>query len=258
MFDRFGTNYEAAARGAAGAGAAGGAGGPWQGAPGGFHTENIDLGDLFGDQAGGGGFADLFKQFSRGGRRQTQPSARGRDLTHEITVPFQTAVTGGSVQLRVQRDAAQANSTETITVKIPAGIEDGKKIRLRQQGEASATRGKPGDILIAVHIATHPYFERNGTNLEVNLPLTLEEAVTGARVDCPTPTGTITLTIPPGTSSGKRLRIKGHGIAPEKGPAGDLFAIVQIVLPELIPSHAMDTIRELKLGPTNPRTKLIW
>ena len=259
LFDTYGSNYEAAAQGGAGA-----RNGPWgaAGTPGGFRTEDFDLNDLFGEGAAGGPFADLFKQFSRGGgRRQTarpHAAARGRDLHHEITIPFRSAITGGSVQIKVHRGGADASSTETITLKIPAGIDDGRKIRLKQQGEAAARPGKPGDLLVTVRVAPHPFFERKGKNLEVDLPLTLSEAIEGARVDVPTPQGTITLTVPPGTSSGKKLRVKGRGVTMEDGSQGDLFAVVQIVLPDSVPSDAANTIRGWNLGPDNPRGKLKW
>lgn len=256
LYDTYGSNYEAAAQGRAGGG-----NGPW-GAPGGFRTEEFDLNDLFREGGAGNPFADLFKQFSRGaGQRQSskpQAAARGRDLRHEIVIPFETAIAGGSVQIKVERQARQGRSTETITLKIPAGIEDGRKIRLKQQGEPPAGPGKPGDLLVTVRVTPHPFFERKGLNLEVGLPLTLSEAVSGARIDVPTPQGTITLTVPPGTSGGKRLRIKGHGITREDGTQGDLFAVVQIVLPDSIPTEIAQAIGDWNLGPKNPRGKLKW
>ena len=256
LYDTYGSDFEAAAQGRAGA-----RNGPW-GAAGGFRTEEFDLNDLFREGASAGPFADLFRQFSRaGGQRQAhrpQAAARGRDLRHQITIPFQTAVSGGTVQIKVQRNGGRGPSTETITLKIPAGIEDGRKIRLKQQGEAAAGRGTPGDLLVTVRVTPHPFFERKGNNLEVNLPLTLREAIDGARVDVPTPQGTITLTVPAGTSSGKKLRIKGRGVTLEHGTQGDLFAIVQIVLPDSVPPDAANSIRNWDFGPADPRGKLRW
>lgn len=252
LYDQYGSDFEAAAQAEA-------SGGGWRRtAPGGYRTENINLDDLFGDQAGGG-FADLFRQFSRGSRGGTASSAmRGQDVRSEVTVPFQTAVQGGSVQIRLQRDRRRPQSVETITAKIPAGIEDGRKIRLRQQGEPSPDGGKPGDLILTVHVEPHPYFTRKGADLEVDLPLTLEEAVFGAKVDVPTPNGTITLTIPQGTSSGKRLRVKGHGIPQADGKNGDLYAVAQIVLPESIPPEFSEAVRTSQLGPQHPRARLKW
>ena len=170
------------------------------------------------DAEGGGGFADLFKQFSRGrgGAARAAPAARGNDLKHELTIPFATAVLGGEAALTVQR---HDGNVETIKVKIPAGIDDGKKIRLRGQGEPGAGDAPAGDILLTIHVSPHPYFRRTGNRLDVRVPVTLAEAAQGAKIDVPTPHGTISLTVPPNTSSGKRLRIKGHGVQAGQ-PAG--------------------------------------
>jgi DnaJ-class molecular chaperone len=255
MYDKFGSDFESVGN----AGGPGGPGGAWRQAPGGFAPEDVDLSELLGGQ---GGFADLFKQFTggrarsgRGTGRAASRTQRGRDLRHEITVPLQTVVKGGEVQVTLRRSDGR---NETITVKIPPGIEDGKKIRLRGQGEPGTAGRKPGDILITVRVKPHPSFRCRGTDLEVDVPITLDEAITGAKVDVPTPHGTITLTIPPGSSSGKKLRAKGMGIPGRNGNAGDLFAIVQIVLPENLSEEAAEKIRALKLGPANPRSDLKW
>ena len=149
--------------------------------------------------------------------------------------------------------------TESITVKIPAGIEDGKKIRLREQGDADPAGGPNGDLLITVHVAPHPCYQRRGNDLIVTVPVTLAEAAAGAKVDVPTPKGVITLTVPPGSSSGRRLRAKGLGIAPAKGPTGDLFAELRIMIPKQIDDAALEQIRELdQKYPLQPRTELQW
>jgi DnaJ-class molecular chaperone len=176
------------------------------------------------------------------------------NIEHELQVPLRTAVSGGSAQLAVRR---RTGKVETINVKIPAGIEDGKKIRLRGQGEPSTAGGAAGDILITVRVAPHPYYQRQGNDLIARVPVTLTEAVLGAKVDVPTPKGTITLTIPSGTSSGKRLRVKGHGVPGSDG-AGDLYAEIHIVLPEQIDEATREQLRRLNLGPSHPRTQLIW
>jgi DnaJ-class molecular chaperone len=219
------------------------------------------LNDLFGGGGGaegGGSFADLFKQFSRGrgGRRAQRAAARGNDLKTEITVPFATAVLGGEAALTVQRQEGQL---ETIRVKIPAGIEDGKKIRLRGQGEAGAGDGPPGDILLTIRVSPHPFFRRTGNRLDVRVPVTLSEAAQGATIDVPTPQGTISLKVPPNTSSGKRLRIKGHGVRPTNQPAGDLFAEIQIVLPDNLTGEERKQLAEISNRyPQRPRSELRW
>ncbi len=180
----------------------------------------------------------------------------GGDLHHEIEIPFRTAITGGEVALHVRRPTGK---TEAIAVKIPAGIEDGRKIRLREQGESAPDRGKSGDLLITVRVQPHPHYHRRGTDLEVIVPVTLAEAALGAKVDIPTPKGVITLTVPPGSSGGRRLRVKGHGIAAGKDPAGDLFAELRIVLPKKIDEESAAQIRALdQRYPLNPRVDLQW
>ena len=248
MYDRYGSDFDAmGSRGAHGAGG-----------PGGFGSETFDFGDFFGPEASGG-FADIFQQFRRPGGRQTRASkraARGAHIEHELTVPFATAIQGGQVQLSVRR---QNGKLETIEVKIPAGIEDGKKIRLRGQGETGASGSPSGDILITVRVSPHPCFQRRGTRLDVRVPVTLTEAALGAKIDVPTPEGTITLSIPPGTSSGKKLRVKGQGVKPAQGPAGDLYAEILIVLPEQL--NEEDQHQLGKLGEKyqqNPRADLRW
>ncbi len=252
LYDRYGSSFESMGEHP---------GHRWQQqrGPGGVRVEDIDLGDLFGERFGGGagagGFADLFKQFKAGGSRTAgaRPQ-RGRDLQHEITIPFRDAVVGGDTRLTLMR----GDKPETITIKIPAGIESGRKIRLRGQGETAPGGGNPGDIMITVNVATHPHFRRRGDNLEVEVPVTLAEAVNGKSIDVPTPDGIIELKVPPGTSSGKRLRIKGHGVHKKDGTRGDLLVEVQIVLPPSLSVEQKKKIEELNLGPSNPRADLSW
>jgi DnaJ-class molecular chaperone len=252
MFDRYGSAYESM-----------GGGGPqgphpWPGAGGrGGEAHEVNLEDLFG--GGGGGFADLFKQFgnrgARGGNRRPMPE-EGADLEHDLSIPFASAILGGEAQIAVQRGDGR---TETIRVKIPAGIEDGKKIRLRGQGEPGVNGGAAGDILIRVAIAPHPYFRRFGKRLEVSVPITLAEAIAGGKIDVPTPHGTITLTVPPGSSSGRRLRVKGQGVKAGSGEPGDLFAELEIVMPKNLSDDDRQQLAEIaQRYDENPRTELRW
>jgi DnaJ-class molecular chaperone len=254
-YDQFGADYESV----------GAAGGPrtWRyTTTGGPQTFPFDLGDLFGggdvEVEGGPGFADLFKHFSRerGGRAGARPASRGGDLKHDLTVPFATAVLGGEAALTVQRGSGKV---ETIRVKIPAGIEDGKKIRLRGQGEPGMGEAPAGDILLTIYTSPHPHFRRTGNRLDVRVPVTLAEAALGAKIDVPTPQGTIALTIPPNTSSGRRLRIKGHGVRPAGQPPGDLFAEILIVLPTHLSTEDRQRLAEIDgRYPQQPRADLRW
>ncbi len=267
MYDRYGSSFETME--------AGGAGGPysgaWGGGPGfggapgaGFHFEEVDLGDLFGRGVGGGrqqapgGFGDFFQQFRRASRRPGKGAAprQGGDIRHEIQIPFSTAVAGGQVEIALAR---QSGKTERINVKIPPGIEEGKKIRVRGQGERGPGGGPPGDILITVRVAPHPHFSRRGNHLVVRVPVTLAEAALGAKVDVPTPNGTVTLTVPPGSSSGTKLRVKGHGVPRRDGSAGDLLAELLIMLPKKLDPSDQEQIRALdERHPLRPRDGLRW
>lgn len=160
------------------------------------------------------------------------------------------------MRLSLQRPSGEV---ETITVKVPMGIEDGKKIRLRGQGEPGPRGGPAGDLIVIVHVASHLWFERKGKNLEVRVPISLAEAALGAKVDLPTPKGTITLTVPPRTSSGRRLRVKGYGVQFPDGSQGDLFAELQIVLPSQLDEKDRELIRKFdQRHQFNPRLDLKW
>jgi DnaJ-class molecular chaperone len=261
LYDRYGSSFESMGAG----GPRGGPGGraPWGAGPG---AEEIDISQLFGERFGGdtsGSFGDMFAQFRRAGRQgrraAASPEATGADMGAELEIPFTTAVLGGAAQISVRRQSGQV---ETLSVKIPAGIDEGKKIRLRGQGEA-IPGGAAGDILITIHVSPHPWFTRQGKNLYVRVPVSLAEAALGAKVDVPTPKGTISLRVPPGTSSGKKLRVKGHGVAARNGDPGDLFAEIEIVLPAPLDEKSVELIKQLdahitQTQPQKPRQDLRW
>lgn len=252
LYDRYGSAYETFSGGGPRQGP-----NPWAGTgragEGGFE---VDLEDLFGGAGmGGGGFADLFKNFKQRGAKRAAPS-KGQSIEHTLTVPFATAVLGGDAQISIERPDG---NVETLRVKIPAGIEPGKKIRLRGKGEQGAGGGAAGDILIKIEVAPHPHFRRTGKRLDVRVPITLAEAIGGAKIDLPTPNGTITLTIPPGTSSGKKLRVKGQGVKSASGEAGDLFAEIMVEVPKGISTSDSEQLLDvLKKYPSHPRTELRW
>jgi DnaJ-class molecular chaperone len=256
MYDRYGSSFETMG--------AGGPQGQYAGWPppggGGANVEDVDFSQFFGDRFGesDAGASNVFEQFFRStaGRSGRGGRKRGADTTYEIQVPLQTAVSGGQAQINLTRSSGK---TETISVKIPAGIDDGKKIRLRGQGEPGPRGGAAGDLLLVVRVAPHPSYHRQGSNLLVRVPITVGEAAAGAKIDVPTPNGTVTLSVPPGTSSGTKLRVKGQGAAPRNGPAGDLLAEIIIVLPKGMSEEdrtAMQQISEKYLF--NPRANLRW
>ena len=262
MYDRFGADYEkfAHAGGAhpyQGRGSGGGAGPQFEFDFGGAGAEGFDLEDLLRGFGAGGAAGSPFGA-GRGGAAWGGPQgrrapARGADVSAEISVPFRLAAQGGETAFQLQRGA----STETVTVRIPRGIEDGKKIRLRGQGEPSPMGGESGSLILTVRVEPHPFFSRKGNDLTVRVPVTPAEAALGGKVDVPTPKGTISLTIPAGSNSGKRLRVRGHGIENASGVAGDLFAELIVTLPEALGDEDKRALEEIaRRHPENPRAGL--
>lgn len=198
----------------------------------------------------GGGFR------GRGGQRKSEP-VKGEDLQQTITIPFATAVLGGKHQLAMQRGDGKV---ENLTVTIPAGISNGKKIRLRGQGYPSPNQGPNGDMLVTVQVAPHPAFERSGENLLVELPISIFEAINGSKIDLPTPHGEVTITVPPGSSSGKRLRLKGMGIKKSDGAASDLMVELKIVVPEDLDESQKECLQAFydSIEHSNLRSGITW
>jgi DnaJ-class molecular chaperone len=170
-------------------------------------------------------FADFLKQTGAGpgARRQAGPR-RGQDRTYTLEVEFLDAVNGATQRLSLPGGA-------TLEVRIPAGLDEGQVLRLRHKGDPGLNGGLAGDALIEVFIRPHPLFARDGTDLTVELPVTLAEAVLGAKVPVPTTTGSVNLSIPPNSANGARLRLRGRGIPARPGrPAGDQYVILKLVL----------------------------
>ncbi|MGD9607571.1 MAG: DnaJ C-terminal domain-containing protein [Leucobacter sp.] len=201
-------------------------------------------------QGGAGGYEDIFNMFG-GGARQPRGPVPGRDINASTTLDFETAVRGDTVTLQAP--------TGQVKVKIPAGVGDGQKIKVRGKGEPSPDGGKPGDIILTVHVRKHPVFERDGQNLRLTLPVTFSEAALGATVEVPTLGGNpVKLKIQPGTPSGRVLRVKGRGVHSSKG-TGDLLAEVQVAVPSHLSDEAkqaLEAYREVEPD-ENPRADLL-
>ncbi len=222
-------------------------GNPFQGFQGGG---GFDLEDILGGMFGGGG-----SPFGGGGRRGGGRAQKGQDARAEITVPFTVAAEGGEHSLSLQ----SGSKTERITVKIPAGIEDGQTIRLAGQGNPGIGGAAAGDLLVTIHVAPHPWFRREGTNILVDVPVTPSEAALGGKVDVPTLSdGIVVMNVPPGTSSGTRMRLRGKGVKSSKGAApGDQFVVLKIVIPKDLSDEAKQYYQKLAdLNPVNPRADL--
>jgi DnaJ-class molecular chaperone len=208
------------------------------GASGGFRGGIDDiLKEMFG--GAGAGRRTQFEQQDFGG------PAQGSDVTGAVTITLSEAAAGATRRVHLP-------TGREIEVKIPAGLADGQTIRLKGQG-MPGPRGTAGDALITVTIAPHPLFARDGANLTLELPVTLYEAVLGGKVRVPTLDGAVELAIPPGTSSGRKMRVKGKGLPGKDGP-GDLYATVRIVLPERGDAELEELMKKWRDGkPYDPR-----
>ena len=174
--------------------------------------------DLFG--GGGGGGHSPF-----GGQPRSQPRPQqGADHRKDLHVTFVTAVRGGTETIKLD------NGT-SMDLRIPAGIDDGRTLRVRGKGGPGGNGGAPGDLLVTVRVGGHPLFRRDGLHLRLDVPVTLAEAITGTAVELDLLSGTVVLRIPPGTSSGTKLRVAGHGVSAADDRSGDLLATVMIVAP---------------------------
>jgi DnaJ-class molecular chaperone len=254
QYDQFGPDFERV-------GQAGGPGGfHWTtGGPGGGSAQQIDP-EMFQSifeqmMGGGGGFSGFPGGFTSGTTSSKRNRGKGRrgafaeapqDVEQEVHIDFMTGARGGRVEL------ARPNQSEKLSVDIPAGMGDGKKLRLRGQGIAG------GDLYVVVRINPHLFFRREGQDIILEVPLTVAEAGLGVKVDVPTLSGVVSLTIPPGTSSGQRLRIRGMGLQSVAGK-GDQYCEVKIILPKLLDAKSKELLQEFsKLHPQQPRAHLGW
>lgn len=222
------------------------------------HVDIGDLGDLnsifeqFFSRAGVGGRGGSRARNGRRGVAVEEPP--GQDLETVVDISFEEAARGCTRQLALGGGAA----TERIEVRIPRGIADGQKVRVRGRGQPGY--GGRGDLIITVRVHAHPFFRREGQDIVLEVPLTFAEAALGAKVDIPTLDGSARITIPPGTSSGTRLRIRGKGLHDDRsGVVGDLYAQIRIETPRDLPPRAQELLRELDAEVAqDPRRKLNW
>ena len=198
----------------------------------------------------GGGFEDVFANLFGGGGFNRGPQ-RGADLSMSTTLDFIDGVKGTQLKVRL-------GSGET-TIKIPAGVQDGQKIKIAGKGQASPNGGPAGDLIISVTVKSHPVFTRDGMNLRVTVPVTFAEAVLGATIQVPTLGGEpVKLKVAPGTPNGRVLRVKGRGVVTAKGE-GDLLATVDIAVPSHVSDKAkkaLEAFEEL-LPEDDPRSELL-
>lgn len=222
-------------------GAGGGAGGTSPG------FEDL-LGGLFGGAGGAGGYGPGgFDEYTA-----TRGPRRGADVQATTTLPFLEAVHGSTVTLRTA-------DGRTVRARIPAGVKDGQKIRLRGKGQPGDAGAPPGDLVITVDVAPHPVFSRKGNDLLVTVPVTFPEAALGADVDVPTlDGGTVKVKIPAGTPSGRTLRVRGKGVPTPDG-TGDLLVTVQVAVPRRLDDEARKAVEAFRAATSgeDPRADLM-
>jgi molecular chaperone DnaJ len=233
-----------------------------RGAPGGFRVEDFGFGEefdvedllrqIFGGGAGGfrstgeGGFSPF------GFATRQQRARRGRDVETNVSLSFEEAAEGTERKVRFDLPTGRRD----VTVKIPAGVADGARIRARGRGEPGEQGAESGDLFVRVNVEPHRFFGRKGNDLTLVLPVTYAEAALGSDVKVPTLNGPVTLKIPAGTSSGRTFRIRGRGIKRSDGTSGDLLATAQVAVPTKLPKKKQELVKELSEGEESPRKHL--
>jgi len=209
------------------------------------------------------------------------PASQGADLEYEASISFMEAAQGTVLEVPLARIAScgecggtgrrsgrpcprcggsgRIRSNEMLKVRIPAGVRDGARVRAAGKGEAGSGGGDSGDLYVRLRVREHPYFRREGNDILLDLPLTVKEAALGTRLEVPTMDGRVTLTIPAGSASGRRLRLRGKGIAPPRSEPGDQFVVLQIVTPDASDDRSRALLDEFdRLNPLDPRADLGW
>lgn len=264
-------------------GGAGGAGGAYGGANpfggfGGFDFDFSQFQDARGGARGGrrttrstGGatnFADLFSDlFSGGGGPGAEFAMRGQDVEASTTIDLRDAIHGTTLQMSVarQRECTTCGGTgnvggkvcrtcggsgmmreaESVKVKIPVGVRDGQKIRLKGKGNAGTNGAPAGDLIVLIHVRPHPFFERREDDIYTEIPITIGEAIRGAEIEVPTIAGPVRARIPAGTQGGQTFRLSGKGVPKAKGGSGDHYYKVQIAVPRNVPEELKEKVDEL-------------
>ena len=258
MYDENGEAYKQFAGGRGGFGGFGGFGsnGGFSAGGAGVNMEDILRQFGFGGGMGGGaagGAGGPFGGFGRRTRRQNAP-AQGADTTANVTIPFRTSIIGGTVSIAA-RDP-NSGKTKNLDVKIPAGVESGKKIRLRGMGDPGTYGGPAGDLLLTVNVTPNSNYRREGKDLFVTLPVTILEAAMGAKIDVPTPYGLVSLTVPPNVTTGTKSRLKGFGVRTGKGFDGDLYVVFELQAPKKWRKEDLEKLATMNLDVPNLRDSL--
>lgn len=202
-------------------------------------------------------FEEIFGDFMGGGARRAGGARRGaragQDLESEITVDFITAARGGTRHVSLQGD----DGATGMDVRIPAGVESGGSLRLRGKGSPGVGGGPPGDLVLHITVAPHPWFRREGNDILVDMPISIAECALGTAVEVPLLEGSATLRVPPGTGSGKRLRLKGQGVQSKSG-TGDLYAVIRVDAPASLTEDEKASLETMRSSWPDPRASAPW
>ncbi len=204
------------------------------------------------------GFSSLFDElFGRAPGRSNPTPQRGADIEQTVDLSFEDAMRGTTREVRVSR---RDGSVEWLRVKIPPGVDTHSRVRLAGKGEAGAAGATAGDLYIVTRVQSHAYFVRQGDDILCELPVTLAEALLGAKIAVPTLDGTTTMTLPGGTQTGRTFRLRGKGVPRLKGGGrGDQYVTVRVVLPQTLDAHSRRLIEEFdQRNPVQPRAHMRW
>lgn len=211
--------------------------------PEGFDYGNVDLGDLFGELFEMGGVRRGAYRQSWGKGASTEAPVSGRDTFADVEIDFDEAMSGTTRKISIKR----GDRTERLTVKVPAGVDNGSKVRVSGKGQPGFGGGKDGDLYLRIHVGAHPNFWREDADIYTEIPITIYDAVLGTQLEVPTLKGHARMKVPVGTASGQKFRIKGKGapILGKKGKKGDQYVIVNIVPPKKLSAAQKRAFEEL-------------
>jgi DnaJ-class molecular chaperone len=216
-----------------------------------FRNFGFDFGARGSSSQNGSIDPDILAELFGAGRTRgrSQAAAHGEDIGVTIAVPLATIAQGGSTRVILP-------TGKSLDVAVPAGIEEGKSIRLRGQGHPARRGGSPGDVIVTIRYAAHPLFKVEGRDLRLDLPITLYEAILGARVRAPTLSGEVEVSIAPGANGGRVLRLRGKGLpGGAEQAAGDLLATLRIVLPNELDAELTSLMQKMRdQKPYHPRS----
>ncbi len=212
------------------------------------------------DEGDGGGFGDLFENILGGrGRGRKRGPQKGQDIEQSVTISLPESLKGTqrAMRLTITDPATGRAENREFTVKLPAGVRDGARVRVAGKGASGDNGGPPGDLFLAVSIAPHPLWKREGDDLLIEIPVTFMEAALGATVDVPTLSGRVQMRVPAGTQSGQKIRLSGRGALNSKGGAGDQYVTIKVSVPRELSPRETELIEELaRLREENPRREL--